>query len=270
MTFMNLRDNDDHSSAGEARQVQIEFGVEYNEYEEKEIKIIKVYTPYDPPLIHDYKKLNWRHAQYRPERQDGKVLYWIFAERVLDDVLAILESHGYYLKDETLRKRMKQAAIAIKKTFADYEIDEDKLKLLSEAARPGTTRWAERVLREQYNLRILMDQNPNLDIQFNYDNSREVLVTMKDLSATFTIAVPLKYPDEIPVTKLEGVWKNTNFTDQAEITYYKKALVACLGDIKKRWTPQMTIAHFIKLFVHYLAAAQYNEYIEKEIIEESD
>ena len=78
----------------------------------------------------------------------------------------------------------------------------------------------------------------------------------------------MKYPDDIPVTKLEGVWKETNFTDQSQINYYKKVIVACLGDIKKRWTQKMTIAHFIKLFVHYLAAAQYSECLEEGKIEE--
>ncbi len=270
MTFVNLRDDDGDNGSRERKPVQIELGVEYNEYEEKEIKIIKVYTPYDPPLIHDYKKLSWRRAQYRPERQDGKVLYWIFAERVLDDVLAILEKHGYYLKDKKLKDRMKAAALEAKKTFADYDVDSDNLKFISEAARPATNRWAERVLREQYNFQILMEQNPNLDIKFSYDNSREVQVIMKDINATFTVAVPLKYPDDIPVTKLEGSWKETNFTDQSEIAYYKKVIVACLGDIKKRWTPKMTIAHFIKLFVHYLAAAQYSEHLEEKKVEEAD
>lgn len=264
LTFVNIRDDDEDAPTREPRQAKIEFGVEYNEYEEQEIKIIKVYTPYDPPLIHDYKQLEWRRAQYRPERQDGKVLYWVFAERVLDDILAILEKHGYHLPDKELTNRMKTASIAAKKTFTDYEIDDNKLKLINETARPGTNRWAERVLREQYNFQILMAQNPNLEIKFNYDNSREVFITMKDLNATFKVAIPLKYPDVIPVTKLEGIWKDTNYTDQSEVAYYKKLLVACLGDIKKRWKPEMTIAHFIKLFIHYLAAAQYSESLSEE------
>ncbi len=259
MTFINVRDDGEEDAPKKRKKVKIEFGVEYNEYEEREIKIIKVYTPYDPPLIHDYKQLNWRRAQYRPERQDGKVLYWVFAERVLKDVLAILDKHDYQVDDKKLKQLQKKAALEAKKTFADYEVDADNLKLINEMARPGTNRWAERVLREQYNFRILMEQNPNLEIEFNLDNSREVFVTMKDLKTTFKVAVPLKYPDEIPVTKLEGIWKDTNFTDKAEIAYYKKVLVACLGELKKRWKPQMTIAHFIKLFINYLAAAQYNE-----------
>ncbi|NVM56341.1 MAG: hypothetical protein HWN66_21770 [Candidatus Helarchaeota archaeon] len=268
MTFINFHDDDKEDSSQKHKQVKIEFGVEFNEYEEKEINIIKVYTLYDPPLIHDYKKLSWRRAQYRPERQDGKVLYWVFAERVLDDVLAILEKHNYYVKDKKLDKRMKLAALEAKKTFMDYEVDDDNLKLINEAARPGTSRWAERVLREHYNFQKLMEQNPNLEIKFNFDNSREVSVTMKDLNAAFQVAIPLKYPDDIPVTKLEGDWKDTNFADQAQITYYKKIMVACLGDLKKRWTSKMTIAHFIKLFVHYLAAAQYSETISKEVVED--
>ncbi|NVM28583.1 MAG: hypothetical protein HWN65_07045 [Candidatus Helarchaeota archaeon] len=266
-TFINLRDEENEPQLRVPKKVKIEFGVEFNEYEEREIKIIKVYTPYDPPLIHDYKQLSWRRAQYRPERQDGKVLYWIFAARVLDDVLAILEKHSYRAPEKKLAERMKAAAVTAKITFKDYEADEDNLKLINETARPGTSRWAERVLREQYNFQILMDQNPNLDIHFSFDNSREVFVTMKDIDATFKIAVPLKYPDEIPVTKLEGSWQETNYTDNAEVAYYKKLLVACLGDLKKRWKPQMTIAHFIKLFAHYLAAAQYSEPLKGEIAE---
>ncbi|MHA1265012.1 MAG: hypothetical protein ACTSRS_07215 [Candidatus Helarchaeota archaeon] len=259
MTFINIGDDLDDEHRSDPKLVKIEFGLEYNELEEKEIKIIKVYTPYDPPLIHDYKKLPWRRALYRPERQDGKVLYWVFAERVLDDVLAILDKHNYYVTDKILKKRMQLASLEAKKTFQDFEVDTSDLKLINEAARPGTSRWAERVLREQYNFQKLMAQNPNLNIQFNYDNSREVSVNLKDLNATFIVAIPLNYPDEIPVTKLEGDWENTNFKDQAKISYFKKAVVACLGDLKKRWNPRMTIAHFIKLFVHYLAAAQYSE-----------
>ena len=259
MSFININGNGEDSGTKEEKEAKIEFGVEYNEYDGKEINIIKVYTTYDPPLIFDYKQLEWRKAQYRPERQDGKVLYWIFTEKVLDDVLAILEKHHYHVSDRVLDERMKLAAIEAKKTFADYDVDADSLKLINEMARPGTNRWAERVLREQYNFQILMEQNPNLDIKFNFDNSREVLVSMTDLNATFKVAIPLKYPEEIPVTKLEGDWKETNFKDQSQIAYYKRILVACLGDLKKRWKPQMTIAHFIKLFVHYLAAAQFSE-----------
>jgi hypothetical protein len=270
MAFVNISDNEENSGARKDKEAKIEFGIEYNEYEEKEIKIIKVYTPYDPPLIFDYKQLEWRKAQYRPERQDGKVLYWVFAEKVLDDVLAILEKHHYRIQDNILEERMKLAAIEAKKTFSDYEVDDNNLKLVNEMARPGTARWAERVLREQYNFQKLMEQNPNLDIIFNLDNSREVFVTMKDLNATFKIAIPLKYPEEIPVTKLEGDWKETNFKDNSQIAYYKRILVACLGDLKKRWKPQMTIAHFIKLFMHYLAAAQFSEPITDQATEAQD
>jgi hypothetical protein len=259
MAFVNIQDDSEGEGVKKEKKAEIEFGVEYNEQEEKEIKIFKVYTPYDPPLIQDYKQLEWRKAQYRPERQDGKVLYWVFSEAVLDDVLAILEKHHYRIPDKTLAERMKLAAVEAKKTFADYEVDLDNLKLVNEMARPGTARWAERVLREQYNFQKLMEQNTNLDIHFNLDNSREIVVTMKDLNATFKVAIPLKYPEEIPVTKLEGDWKDTNFKDNAQIAYYKKVMVACLGELKKRWKPQMTIAHFIKLFAHYLAAAQYSE-----------
>lgn len=264
MTFINLRDDTDINPSPDLKIAKIEFGVEYNEIEEKEIPIIKVYTPYDPPLIHDYKQLAWRKAQYRPERQDGRVLYWVFAERVLNDILSILDKHLYHIKDKHLAERMKTVSFETKKTFSEYETDTDGFKLINETARPGTNRWAERVLREQYNFQQLMNQNSNLLITFDLDNSREVQVTMKDLNVTFTVAVPLNYPDEIPVTKLEGEWEDTNYKDQTKISYYKKAVVACLGDLKKRWTPRMTIAHFIKLFVQYLAAAQYSEPIRED------
>lgn len=259
MAFINIWNTKDDEPPSKKKDARIEWGVEYNEIEGKEIKIIKVYTPYDPPLIHDYKQLEWRNAQYRPERQDGKVLYWIFAERVLNEVLTILERHNYTILDKELAQRMKEVAIEAKKTFADYELDSGDLKLINEMARPGTARWAERVLREQFNFQQLMDKNPNLDIKFNFDNSREIVVNIKDINATFIVAVPLNYPEQIPVTKLEGMWQDTNYKDSAQVAYFKTLIVACLGDLKKRWKPQMTVAHFIKLFLYYLTALHYSQ-----------
>jgi hypothetical protein len=243
----------------------IDFGVEFNARYNKELEIIKVYTNagYDKPLIEGYKSLNWRVAQYRPERQGKEVLYWVFNKKMLPQVLGILEDNGYSTTQADITEEAKKSNISTKQSFEEFDTTEDELKLIEEIAYPNTNRWAERILREQKNFEMLMHKNPNLNIEFNVDNSREIYITIKDLNLTFSILLPLRYPEEIPVTKLEGDFTHTNFKVTQQVVSYRKVVSACLGIIVKNWNKKRTIAHFIKLFISYLTALYFNYPIPK-------
>lgn len=249
------------------KEFRIEFGVEFNARYEEEIEIIKVYNSggYDAALIKDYKSLNWQIAQYRPERQDREVLYWVFHKQVLPQVIAILQKNGYTTHQKTLLKDAEDSSLSTKRSFAEFDATDDELKIIEEIAYPNASRWAERVLREQKNFQILMTKNPNLNIEFNVDNSREIIITLKDMELKFSILLPIRYPEEIPITKLDGKFAETNFKDTPYLTNYRNVVSACLGDIAKKWNKKRTIAHFIKLFIYYLTALHFNEQLPKEI-----
>jgi len=248
------------------KEFRIEFGVEFNARYDKEIEIIKVYNTggYDKALITDYKSLNWQTAQYRPERQDGQVLYWVFHKKVLPQVIAILQKNGYTTRQKTLLEEAEDLSLTTKQSFTEFDTTDDDLKVIEEIVYPNTSRWAERVLREQKNFEILMSKNPNLNIEFNVNNSREIVITLKDLELKFSILLPIRYPEEIPVTKLDGKFANTNFKAPQMINY-RKVVSACLGVIAKQWNKKRTIAHFIKLFIYYLTALHFNQKLPKEI-----
>jgi len=242
------------------KEFRIEFGVEFNARYNKEIEIVKVYTQgYDRTLVESYKSLNWFVAQYRPERQGNKVLYWVFNKKVLPQLLTILERCGYYTDQKDIMAQAEAITIDTKRSFEEFDTTDDDLKVFEEVAYPNTGRWAERVLREQKNFEILMSKNPNLNIEFNVDNTREVLITIKDLDIKFSILLPIRYPEEIPVTKLDGKFKNTNFKNTQPVISYQRVVSACLGVIAKNWNKKRTIAHFIKLFMSYLTALYFNE-----------
>lgn len=242
------------------KEFRIEFGVEFNARYKKEIEIIKLYTPkFDEKIVNGIKALGWYHAQYRPEKQNGKFLYWVIAKKMLPQVLELLKRNEYETNQQDILELSSQIEVSTKDSFIEFDTTEDELKVIEEIVYPNTGRWAERVLREQKNFEILMSKNPNLNIEFNVDNSREILITMKDLDLNFSILLPIRYPEKIPVTRLDGKFKESNFVNHQPVVSYKRVISACLGAITKNWNKKRTIAHFIKLFISYLTALYFNE-----------
>jgi ubiquitin-protein ligase len=260
MSYITVSDGD-----APKRRCRIEFGEAYSQLQEGVIAVIRVYTVYDPELVAAFKRLRWRWAQYRFVKPKK---CWEFARVALDKVVGILLDHNFDV-DTAMIEREKVKPVHEPRTvpFARYELDASNLKLVEEAARPGSDRWSERVLREQHNFAVLHKSNPDIHLEFNVDNSREVAcaIRLKDGQVLhFVIALPMKYPKKPPVTKLDGAFKDTNFKNRFELGYYKRIVGACLGILEKKWKPTMTVAHFAKLFSVYLAAAQYSEAIEDE------
>jgi ubiquitin-protein ligase len=247
------------------KKCRVEFGEDYDDNLEEVRPTIRVYTKgYDKLLVEGYKRLNHSETRYRPVWQDNRVLYWAFERGALNDVLDILNRHGYTVTND-INIADQQKVVAASKKYADYPTSDDGLTLILEKSSPGDPRWAERVLREQKNFRKLMYQNDRIKIAFNIDNAREVFVKMQleKEELTFLVAIPIDYPTRVPLTKLEGNFLRTNFRTRERINYYKEVTGACLGILKKQWKPEMTIAHFVKLFASYLSASQYAEPLPK-------